>query len=135
MAAVPLFRHQGPPFYKLAELVQLRRTALRTARSLPIGSNRNQQRQIAASLGRLVMNDDWLDAHVRRDGSSRTVWSWQTIDTAPYGLALELAVVDHEGPHALVFPCLRIEGGWSDARKGIRVFVRPTHWREWRHLA
>jgi hypothetical protein len=134
MAAVSLFRHQRQSFYKLAELVWMRRAALQTARSLPVGSNRNQQRQIAASLGRLVLNNDWMDAHVRHDGSSRAVWCWQAIKTAPYDLSLELAVVDDEGPHALIFPCLRIEGGWSDERKGTRLFVRPTHWREWRHL-
>jgi hypothetical protein len=135
MPAVPLFQHQRESFYKLADLIRMRRAALRIARSLPMGSVRNQQRQIAASLGRLVRNDDWLDAHVRHARSSRSVWSWQAIKTAPYDLPLELAVVDDEGPHALIFPCIRIEGGWSDERKGTRVFLRPTHWREWRHLA
>jgi hypothetical protein len=54
-------------------------------------------------------------------------WSCQAIDAAPFDLPLEPAVIDKEGPHALVFPCRRIDGGWADA-KGRRVFVRPTHW-------
>jgi hypothetical protein len=111
----------------------MRRAALRMARSLPTGSERNQQRQIAASLGRLLKNDHWLLTHVHPDRPSRS--AWKTIDQVPpYDLPLELAVLDHEGPHALVFPCVRIYGGWADAKKMIRVFVRPTHWREWRNI-
>jgi hypothetical protein len=59
---------------------------------------------------------------------------WHSIETAPREQDLELAVIDHEGPHALVFPCRRSDGGWIDARTEARVEVRPTHWREWRHL-
>jgi hypothetical protein len=121
--------------YNLPDLIRMRRSALRTARSLPLGSERNQQRQISASLGRLMRNDDWLAEHVCPDRSSRIAWSWHSVDTAPFDLPLELAVIDEEGPHALVFPCLRSGGGWSDAKNALRVFVRPTHWREWRRLS
>jgi hypothetical protein len=120
--------------YNLPDLVRMRRSALRTARSLPTGPERNQQRQISASLGRLIRNDDWLAEHVCPDRSPRIAWSWQSIETAPFDLPVELAVIDEEGPHALVFPCVRVVGGWSDVKNGIRVFVHPTHWREWRRL-
>ena len=44
---------------------------------------------------------------------------------------LELAVVDKDEPHALVFPCRRIPGGWINAGTRRWIDVRPTHWREW----
>lgn len=56
---------------------------------------------------------------------------WQDISTAPFDRDLEVAVLDAEGPHALVFPCRRIVGGWMKAATRERVDVRPTHWREW----
>jgi hypothetical protein len=53
--------------YTIAELVELRRTMLRFARSLPVGSSeRNQRRQIAASLRRLFNNKQWLEANTAR---------------------------------------------------------------------
>jgi hypothetical protein len=57
---------------------------------------------------------------------------WHPIDIAPFDEALELAVRDGEGMHALVFPCHRGVHGWVDARNGDLVAVRPTHWRVWR---
>jgi hypothetical protein len=59
---------------------------------------------------------------------------WQSIREAPYDQEIELAVIDHEGPHALVFPCRRTPLGWVSAQTGERVDVRPTHWRQWRQL-
>ena len=56
---------------------------------------------------------------------------WQHISTAPYDRDIELAVIDGEGPHALVFPCRRISGGWMNVLTKERMDVRPTHWREW----
>jgi hypothetical protein len=56
---------------------------------------------------------------------------WQPILTAPFDRHLELAVIDWEGPHALVFACRRILSGWINAETGERVDVQPTHWREW----
>ena len=58
--------------------------------------------------------------------------NWRTISTAPIDLDLELAVLDDEGEHALVFPCRRGITGWVKAKTGERVDVRPTHWREWK---
>jgi hypothetical protein len=56
---------------------------------------------------------------------------WHSISTAPFDRDLELAVIDREGPHALVFPCRRILGGWINAQTKRPVDIRPTHWREW----
>lgn len=56
---------------------------------------------------------------------------WQDISTAPFDRDLELAVLDAEGPHALVFSCRRIVGGWMKAETRERIDVHPTHWREW----
>jgi len=56
---------------------------------------------------------------------------WQPISSAPYDLDLELAVIDEDGPHALVFPCRRVLDGWINAETNWRISVRPTHWRPW----
>ena len=57
---------------------------------------------------------------------------WQLISSAPFDRDLELAVIDGREPHALVFPCRRILGGWIKAESKDRIAVQPTHWREWR---
>ena len=56
---------------------------------------------------------------------------WNPILTAPFDLELELAVLDEEGEHALVFPCRKGAEGWKNALTGERIDVHPTHWREW----
>lgn len=56
---------------------------------------------------------------------------WQAISSAPFDLDIELAVIDGEGPHPLVFACRRIPAGWMNTETKERVDVRPTHWREW----
>jgi hypothetical protein len=56
---------------------------------------------------------------------------WQPISTAPFDRDLELAVLDEDGVHALVFPCRRILGGWMSSHTRTRIEVRPTHWRDW----
>jgi len=56
---------------------------------------------------------------------------WQPIVTAPVSLALELAVLDDDGVHPLVFPCERAEFGWRHAATRLPVDVHPTHWRYW----
>jgi hypothetical protein len=40
---------------------------------------------------------------------------WHPISTAPFDVDLELAVVDKDEHHALVFPCRRIPEGWVNA--------------------
>jgi hypothetical protein len=57
---------------------------------------------------------------------------WHHVSTAPFDRDLELAVIDDDGPHALVFPCRRILNGWMKAETKERLDVRPTHWRDWR---
>lgn len=57
--------------------------------------------------------------------------TWQPIGTAPFGRKLELAVIDDDGVHALVFPCRRSLAGWIRGSTGERVEVSLTHWREW----
>ncbi len=56
---------------------------------------------------------------------------WQPITTAPFDRDLELAVINYDGTHALVFPCRRILGGWLNAKTSKPVVAYPTHWREW----
>jgi hypothetical protein len=56
---------------------------------------------------------------------------WQNISSAPSDRNVQLAVIDGDGPHALVFPCRRIAGGWMNAETRERLDVRPSHWREW----
>jgi hypothetical protein len=56
---------------------------------------------------------------------------WQPISSAPFDRDLELAVIDRDGSHALVFACRRILSGWVNAESKQRLDVRPTHWREW----
>ena len=56
---------------------------------------------------------------------------WQAVATAPFDRDLELAVIDAEGPHALVFPCRRVGNSWIDAKLRRPVEVYPTHWQDW----
>ncbi len=56
---------------------------------------------------------------------------WNLIDTAPFDRDLELAVIDREGAHSLSFPCRRIEGGWIDVETEKRLYICPSHWRDW----
>ena len=56
---------------------------------------------------------------------------WEPAAKAPFDCELELAVIDRDGAHALVFPCRRILNGWMNAETRERIDVRPTHWRVW----
>jgi hypothetical protein len=68
-----------------------------------------------------------LPADPKRNG-------WQTVSSAPFDRALEIAVIDTDGPHALVFPCRRILNGWVNTETNRRIEVHPTHWRSWQGL-
>ncbi len=57
--------------------------------------------------------------------------TWKKIPTAPFDRDLELAILDSNGTHALVFPCRRVLRGWVKAKDAAPVNVYPTHWREW----
>jgi hypothetical protein len=56
---------------------------------------------------------------------------WETISTAPFGRELELAVIEGDRVHPLVFACHRAPDGWIKAQTHERVVVSPTHWRLW----
>ena len=60
---------------------------------------------------------------------------WKPIRTAPFDRDLGLAVIDEEGPHALVFSCRRVVKGWMKVENTERVEVHPTHWRDWQTRA
>jgi hypothetical protein len=57
--------------------------------------------------------------------------SWQPVTSAPFDCDLELAVVEGNDTHALVFRCRRVRNGWINAATGNRIDVDPTHWRKW----
>ena len=52
-------------------------------------------------------------------------------EVAPKDRDVLLAVLDHDGFHALEFPCRFSDGCWIDPRTGHSIEVRLTHWREW----
>ncbi len=56
---------------------------------------------------------------------------WKEINRAPSDRDLELAVIDRDGTHALVFACRRQNGVWINAKTRRPIDVSPTHWREW----
>lgn len=57
---------------------------------------------------------------------------WKLVSTAPFDRDLELAVINKDGEHALVFACRRTLDGWINAETRQRIQVYPTHWQEWR---
>nr|WP_092149952.1 hypothetical protein [Bradyrhizobium sp. NFR13] len=57
---------------------------------------------------------------------------WQGIQSAPDDCDLELAVIERDIVHALVFPCRRRPGGWIHSDTQAVIKVEPTHWRSWR---
>lgn len=56
---------------------------------------------------------------------------WQRISSAPFDRDLELAIIECEEIHSLVFPCRRDPTGWINAETREPVTVDPTHWRKW----
>ena len=56
---------------------------------------------------------------------------WERIATAPYDCDLELAVIEGNHVHPLVFACRRMHDGWIKVSTRERVLVSPTHWRHW----
>jgi len=58
--------------------------------------------------------------------------TWERLETAPpFDRDLEIAVIEGNTIHRVVFPCRRIFGGWIKAKTGEHVAVQPTHWRIW----
>jgi hypothetical protein len=58
---------------------------------------------------------------------------WERISTAPYDRDLELAVIEEDRVHPLVFACRRAPDGWIKVATRERIFVHPTHWRPWQN--
>jgi hypothetical protein len=56
---------------------------------------------------------------------------WETISTAPYDRDLELAVIEADHVHPLIFACRRLVNGWIKVATRERILVSPTHWRPW----
>ena len=57
---------------------------------------------------------------------------WNPINSAPFDREVELAVIDGQGEHALIFPCRRVDGAWVDAQTNRQLYhILPTHWRDW----
>ena len=56
---------------------------------------------------------------------------WQVVSAAPFDRDLELAVIDKDGVHTLIFPCRRVVGGWINAETKAQLNFKPTHWRIW----
>ncbi|WP_333939016.1 hypothetical protein [Bradyrhizobium sp. CCBAU 11386] len=66
-----------------------------------------------------------------RSGSNGDL-TWERLETAPpFDRDLEIAVIEGNIIHRVVFPCRRIFGGWIKAKTGEHVTVQPTHWRIW----
>ena len=57
---------------------------------------------------------------------------WEKITVAPYNCDLELAVIEGDHVHPLVFACRRASDGWIKVSTRERVSVSPTHWHRWR---
>ncbi len=78
------------------------------------------------------MRNSDLDQSVGIVPSDTPSMEWKPITTAPFDRDLELAVIDYDGTHALVFPCRRVLHGWINSEtKKLIDDLRPTHWRVW----
>jgi hypothetical protein len=65
---VSIFEHR----YSATELADLGRASILLARSLPLGAERNQHRQIALSLRALFRSEKWLGANGLASPTERT---------------------------------------------------------------
>ena len=90
--------------------------------------------RLEQSWTRLAESFQWserLERFLLKRGNE-ALGGWAPISSAPFDCELELAVVEKDEPHALVFPCRRILGGWIKAENQEKLIgFQPTHWREW----
>ena len=56
---------------------------------------------------------------------------WQTISMAPYERDIELAVIEGDRVHPVIFSCRRTAYGWVKTSNHERILISPTHWRPW----
>jgi hypothetical protein len=61
----------------------------------------------------------------------RLLRKWLPISIAPSDSDLEVAVINKQGVHSLVFPVCKNGTEWVDAATQERVEIQPTHWRRW----
>lgn len=57
--------------------------------------------------------------------------AWSKIEAAPFEHDIEVAVMEFDGPHAVVFSCRRLLCGWVKASTREPVEIHPNHWGEW----
>jgi hypothetical protein len=108
---------------KIIELVQSGERNLLRIRALALAALGNSHLELAAASD--------LDQSARTGAPDSSNMKWNPIGDAPFDRDLELAVIDYDGTHTLVFPCRRVLGGWINAETKQRIEVRPSHWREW----
>lgn len=72
-----------------------------------------------------------MSPKIQETGTMNDRSVWETISTAPFGQDLELAVIEGNHVHALVFACRRSPAGWVKVPTHERIVVNPTHWRLW----
>jgi hypothetical protein len=63
MTIIARLTTRNHPLYTVAELTRMRRLNLRSARMLQPGPERNQRRQVAASIKSLLSDSDWVHAN------------------------------------------------------------------------
>ena len=61
---------------------------------------------------------------------SRIEVYWNSIDTAPAGVAVQVRVRDGSSDEYLLpYPCKLTPDGWVNAATGSPLAVRPTYWK------
>jgi hypothetical protein len=67
-----------------------------------------------------------------RDKISESLKMWRPLNSAPYGVDLELASIDDEGERCYELPCRKSVSGWIDSKWQSPIDFMPTHWRLWK---
>lgn len=83
-------------------------------------------------LGTISVFMMWIK--VTAEAASTLIRMWKEIRIAPFDRDLQLAVIEGDDVHALVFACRRSSKDWVNSETQEIVVVRSTHWREWKNL-